>query len=497
MAIYHVCDHEEKQLHFLESDHCLRSFQKDPRLHQSVRDALAIVLSTGQLPSPETITTESADQLLTRLISVNNIGHVMKLRLGGNSTFAAIVVRFAQYLLINPSERCFLSWLESKCEVNYRELRDSSKALLHKDELSSPVHSPDLTRVVVQDSKAAGLENQNSIARPKPTFFKVFDIGTIERLEVQAKERYRSKDSAIELAQHEEATELAMKFLGQRRVLAITQAIEAKFDLLRKKYPNGVELIDRVHAALTMLWISNGESDGLKVVVDGPPGVGKTALCREICGIVGTSFFSIDVSTLTAGFILTGMDRSWRNGKYGSFYKIAAQCDEVSPFVLLDEIDKLSGHEKYAVENCLLQLLEPNNARNLRDEYLDVSFDASKWIVVCTSNEVHKLSEPLRSRLNVLHMNAPTADQALLIVRAIVGEYKHFQFEQEVLEAVATQSSDLRQAKQMLSNAMQTSLLHSNLATKLESQEHIERIRVKVEHLKQMAGTRGFRPGFF
>jgi Cdc6-like AAA superfamily ATPase len=314
---------------------------------------------------------------------------------------------------------------------------------------------------------------------------------------VQAKERYRSKDSAIELAQHEEATELAMKFLGQRRVLAITQAIESKFDLLRKKYPNGVELIDRVHAALAMLWISNGESDGLKVVVDGPPGVGKTALCREICSVVGTSFFSIDISTVTAGFILTGMDRAWRNGKFGSFYKIAAQCDYVSPLVLLDEIDKLSGSEQYAVENCLLQLLEPNNACNLRDEYLDISFDASKWIVVCTSNEVHKLSEPLRSRLNVLHMNAPTADQALSIVRAMVDEYRYFQFDQEVLQSVATQSMDLRQAKQMLSNAMQTSLLHSNLATKLESQAHIERIRVKVEHLKQMTGSRGFRPGFF
>lgn len=118
-------------------------------------------------------------------------------------------------------------------------------------------------------------------------------------------------------------------------------------------------------------------------------------------------------------FNLTGSHSSYNRSGPGSLLKQIAFNKSASPVILVDEIDKPSGdHAHYPLSNALLDLLEPINAKNFKDEFFQLSFDASKTIWLLTANTVAGVPEPLLSRVAIFDIPMPDIAQRKRIIES-------------------------------------------------------------------------------
>lgn len=333
---------------------------------------------------------------------------------------------------------------------------------------------------------------EEDIKSPPPSKIKVFNE---QELTQQRDELLLIKKDNRNGEYIKHVFELALRNSGYRDGFVFTPELQDQFDRLRKKYPNGVKLIDQVHANLISMWLSGSATDGARLLVNGPPGIGKTALCKELAQLAGLCFESFDVSTASCGMTLIGSDARWSGAAVGSFFKLASQTTCATLIAFLDEVDKIRGSDQYPIEPVLLQLLEPNNSRSIRDEYTQVSFDTSKWIIVASANELGKISAPLLSRFRVVEMEAPTEEQLKEIVHAMAQEFAFVTFSNEALDEVAKHASDCRLAKAMLAEAAEQTMLQADLPRKLTGGGKSKRPLVTVEMINASQGNKQNRRG--
>ena len=94
--------------------------------------------------------------------------------------------------------------------------------------------------------------------------------------------------------------------------------------------------------------------------------------------------------------------------------------DSAAPLFLVDEMDKQSG-EQYPIENALLDLLEPENARHFKDEFFQIEFDVSHAVWILTANTIEGVSAPLLSRMTVFDIPTPGINQRRRIIESDFG----------------------------------------------------------------------------
>ncbi len=112
---------------------------------------------------------------------------------------------------------------------------------------------------------------------------------------------------------------------------------------------------------------------------------------------------------------LTGTSSHWANAQTGEIYNLIARSAWATGVLLIDEADKLSSRSDYSILPALLDLLEPESARNFRDESLGLQFDASRLIVLMTSNNTAHMDDALLSRCRVFCIEVPGVEQKRLI----------------------------------------------------------------------------------
>lgn len=138
--------------------------------------------------------------------------------------------------------------------------------------------------------------------------------------------------------------------------------------------------------------------------------------------MLGTDYKFLDSNSITSGAILTGHNASWRGADAGFIFKTLAPCSNLSPVLLLDEVDKLSSNRDYSPFSTFHQLLEPENSVNLYDEFLELEFNGSFIIYILTANEVRDIPESLLSRMNVVDIKNPDKEQMKIISQNIFTE---------------------------------------------------------------------------
>ena len=181
--------------------------------------------------------------------------------------------------------------------------------------------------------------------------------------------------------------------------------------------PNFHEVLDDVkrHVAL-----AQDSRDGLEVtpmLLLGAPGIGKTHFARKLADLLGTGMTLVPMSSMTAGWLLSGASSQWKGAKPGKVFEALVDGEYANPVIVVDEIDKASSDAQYDPLGALYSLLEHDTAQNFTDEFAEVAIDASQVIWITTANDERAIPEPIRNRMNVYWVDAPDAEAARLIAR--------------------------------------------------------------------------------
>lgn len=177
--------------------------------------------------------------------------------------------------------------------------------------------------------------------------------------------------------------------------------------------PNFTDVLDDVkrHVAL-----AQDSSDGLEVtpmLLLGPPGIGKTHFARHLAELLGTGMNLLPMSSMTAGWLLSGSSAQWKGARPGKVFEALVEGEYANPVIVVDEIDKASGDAQYDPLGALYSLLEHDTAQS--DEFAEVAIDASQVIWITTANDARGIPDPILNRMNVFEVEAPTLDQARTI----------------------------------------------------------------------------------
>ena len=176
--------------------------------------------------------------------------------------------------------------------------------------------------------------------------------------------------------------------------------------------PNFTDVLDDVrrHVAL-----SHDSSDGLEVtpmLLLGQPGIGKTHFARRIADLMGTGHGFVPMSSLTAGWVLSGASSQWKNAKPGKVFDTLVNGDYANPVILVDEIDKAASDAQYDPLGSLYSLLEHDTASSFVDEFAEVPIDASQVLWITTANDARGIPNPILNRMNVFEIQPLTPAQA-------------------------------------------------------------------------------------
>ena len=195
-------------------------------------------------------------------------------------------------------------------------------------------------------------------------------------------------------------------------------------DHLYDELPNFHDALDDVKRQIALCQDSRDALEITPILLLGPPGVGKTHFAREVAELLGTGMGFISMSSLTAGWVLSGASSQWKGARPGKVFETLVDGEYANPVMVVDEIDKARAEHAYDPLGSLYALMEHDTAAAFTDEFAEVPIDASQVIWVATANDERSIPEPILNRMNVYQVQAPDRDAARAIAARLYAEIR-------------------------------------------------------------------------